>query len=329
VTTLDRKLGLLLGTAIGDALGLPYEGLSRAAVRRQLTAERCRYRLLGKTGFVSDDTQLTVATAEAMLTGRGDVDQTVRAFRRRLLAWLATLPWGIGGATLRACVLVALGVRRSGRRSAGNGAAMRSAVVGAWSAGDGVARERLTRALAEVTHTDLRAVDGAAFVAEVAALAVAAPTDADREALVRRALEVVRDAELRKAIEAALAAGDDDVPSTGFVVHTLQAVVHVFVRAGADPLPSVVRCIRLGGDTDSTAAILGAWLGALHGAGAWPGELIARLQGGPNGREHLVRLAKALAEGGAPPRASIAVSLARNLAMFPVVLAHVFRRLAW
>src|SRR5688500_7339725 len=96
----DRAQGALLGTAIGDALGLPFEGLSaddvlRRARRRPLDG----YSLLGGTGFVSDDTQLTALLAHALLSGRGDLERSRRRFRRALAGWFLRLPWGIGFAT--------------------------------------------------------------------------------------------------------------------------------------------------------------------------------------------------------------------------------------
>ena len=90
--------------------------------------------------------------------------------------------------------------------------------------------------------------------------------------------------------------------------------------------------IRQGGDTDSIAAILGAWLGALHGESGLPGALLSHIHDGPYGPTHLRALGDALAavergETVAPPRYSRAAALARNLALYPVVLAHGFRRL--
>jgi ADP-ribosyl-[dinitrogen reductase] hydrolase len=90
--------------------------------------------------------------------------------------------------------------------------------------------------------------------------------------------------------------------------------------------------INAGGDTDSTAAILGAWLGALHGEAALPRGLIDRIHDGPFGPTHLRALAECLAtlhDGrSAPvPSYSATAALLRNLALYPVILGHGFRRL--
>jgi hypothetical protein len=85
--------------------------------------------------------------------------------------------------------------------------------------------------------------------------------------------------------------------------------------------------IANGGDTDSIAAILGGWCGALHGEAALPSALIARIHDGPFGPSHLRALADALCDGTRPPAYSTTAALVRNLCLYPVVLAHGFRRL--
>ena len=52
-----------------------------------------------------------------------------------------------------------------------------------------------------------------------------------------------------------------------------------------------------------------------------------RLQRGPFGAAHLRALAQAMATGGEAPRYPWPVALLRNLALYPVILAHGFRRL--
>jgi ADP-ribosylglycohydrolase len=113
----DRISGILLGTAIGDALGLPSEGMTRAAIARANTTFD-RYRLFGRTGFVSDDTEQSALVAQSLSVHPGDRAAFRRAFRRALLGWFLRLPWGIGIGTLRACVRIALGLRHSGVASA-------------------------------------------------------------------------------------------------------------------------------------------------------------------------------------------------------------------
>jgi ADP-ribosylglycohydrolase len=159
----DRLKGVLLGTAVGDALGVVTEGMTARAIARRFGRVE-RFRLFGRTGFVSDDTEQSALVAQSLVRHPCDVDAFRRAFRRSLLGWFLRLPWGVGLATLRACARIPLGFRESGVVTAGNGAAMRAAVVGVLFATDESRRRTFGEALARTTHTDSRAVSGAIFV---------------------------------------------------------------------------------------------------------------------------------------------------------------------
>ncbi len=325
VTPKNPILGALLGAAVGDALGLPTEGLKAASIARRFEPLD-RYRLLGRTGFVSDDTEQSVLIARA-LAGEPDDDVVIARFRRALAGWFWRLPFGIGLSTLRACLKLSLGLRRSGIHSAGNGAAMRAPVLGAALAGFPERRVALGRRLAEVTHTHPAGVEGALFCAELAAVCAAATGRESREDLVYRATEVVEDDELRRALQAAMSlssAPAEDAAArlgtTGWVVHSVGVCVWAFLAH--EGMEAVRAVIRVGGDTDTHGAIVGAWVGALHGPSAFPAELVENLQPGPFGRAHIVATANALTTSTPAPGYSAVIALLRNLSLYPVVLAH-------
>lgn len=165
----DRVLGALLGVALGDAAGLPFEGLSMRRVGRRFESAD-RFRLVGRTGFVSDDTEQTALVAQALASTTCDDARCLRRFRRSMIGWVMRLPFDIGGATLRSCVRVMIGMGRPGVRSAGNGAAVRAGVLRAHLADAPDKRRRLGRSIASLTHTDERAIQAALYVAEVSAL---------------------------------------------------------------------------------------------------------------------------------------------------------------
>lgn len=169
----DRFKGLILGTAVGDALGYPAEGLSRRRIGR-LYGGRWRHRFLFGRGMVSDDTDHTVFVAQALLAHPRDVERFARRLAMSLRWWLLGLPVGIGGATLRGIVRLWLGFSpaRSGVFSAGNGAAMRAAVLGAHFADDRARLDAYLQAQTRLTHSDPKALVGAAAVAYLAAWTV-------------------------------------------------------------------------------------------------------------------------------------------------------------
>ena len=324
--------GTLLGTALGDALGLACEGLSARTIARRF-GKADRFRLLGRTGFVSDDTELAALTAQALALFPNDPERCAAAFRRSLAGWLLRLPWGVGLATLRAGGKALLGLRETGVASAGNGACTRAPIVGAFFASDPAKRRAFGEALARVTHTDPRAVEAALFAAEVAA---SASYGVHPEKAVEAGLALVTQPELKTALEkaAALAAGGatldqaaGELGVTGYSVHTAALAAFCFARWGADPLLAIQKTIAAGGDTDSIAALVGAWAGALSGEEGLDHDLMDALCGGPFGRAHLRALASALAHGRPPPRYAWPLALARNLALYPVILGHGLRRL--
>jgi ADP-ribosyl-[dinitrogen reductase] hydrolase len=193
----------------------------------------------------------------------------------------------------------------------------------------------------EITHRDDRAVEGALFVAELAACLASSHGGELIEGCVLGARGIVTNVELGDAIDRAAQLAAQGVSTaeaaracgtTGFVLHTVPFAVFCMLRFGDDPMRALSEAISAGGDTDSIGAILGSWLGSLHGAGGLPALLIAHIHDGPFGPSHLRALASCLNQlrngtACAVPRYSATAALVRNLALYPVVLAHGFRRL--
>jgi ADP-ribosyl-[dinitrogen reductase] hydrolase len=67
-------VGCLLGTAVGDALGLPYEGLTRDR-QQVLYPVIDRHQLVFGKGMISDDTEHTCFVAQALIASAGNVDK--------------------------------------------------------------------------------------------------------------------------------------------------------------------------------------------------------------------------------------------------------------
>lgn len=154
----DRIAGLLLGTAVGDALGLPAEGISQKRIARLWRGD-WRMRLVFGRGMVSDDTEHTIMLAQALLAAPDSAEHFQRLLARKLRWWFLGLPAGVGMATAKACIKLWLGLspRRSGVWSAGNGPAMRCAIIGAFFPNDPKKRHDYVAASTRMTHTDPRA----------------------------------------------------------------------------------------------------------------------------------------------------------------------------
>lgn len=194
--------GCILGTAMGDAVGLKREGLSRDRAIR-LHGDQPSPDLIFGRGFCSDDTEHTILVAAAFLRSGGNVDAFKKIFAGYLKKWLLTLPAGIGLGTLRAILKSFLvGPDNSGVFTAGNGPAMRSALLGLLARDEQHMRE-LVRASTRLTHTDPKAEDGAFVVAKAARFA-AMNSSADPIQFIEQLVASMDESELKQHLEAAI-----------------------------------------------------------------------------------------------------------------------------
>src|SRR5438874_11337928 len=91
----DRRghiAGAILGTAVGDALGLPREGLGRDRARRLFGPPPLSHRLVLGRGLVSDDTEHTCLVGQALLRRPDDASAFARSLAWGLRWWLLRLP---------------------------------------------------------------------------------------------------------------------------------------------------------------------------------------------------------------------------------------------
>ncbi len=343
--------GSILGTAAGDAIGLPYEGLSkRRGVR--LFGEPTRHRLVLRRGMVSDDTEHTCMVAQSLIASGGDVDVFTRQLARRLRRWFLCLPAGIGLATLRASLKLCVGVSpdRSGVFSAGNGPAMRTAVIGA-AVEDLDLLRRLVRAATRITHTDPKAEYGALAVALAARMAsretpvagtrfaeelrhlLPVPLDPPGEellTLIEQAVDSVAKNESSQHFAASLGLAKG---VSGYVYHTVPVAIHAWLSHQADFRSAVMAVVQCGGDTDTTAAIVGGIVGAGVGKRGIPQDWLDGLWEWPLTVDWMERLAaqlhEAMHKGPAtrPLRLPLLGVLPRNLLFLAIVLIHGLRRL--
>ncbi|MFN8613542.1 MAG: ADP-ribosylglycohydrolase family protein [Vulcanimicrobiota bacterium] len=292
----ERARGCLWGTALGDALGLCREGLS-ARRGQSMYPDLERYQLFGGRGLCSDDTEHAAFTYWA-LSGAADVGDFERRLGHAFRRWMRTLPAGVGWATLRA------GLLGRGVHSAGNGPLMRVPVLAVAGPPD---LEDYLRVSTRLTHTDPRVLERARQLAQVTRyLSGLCPWPE---------IPGLNEHPDQTPEEFVQARGWSGV--SGFVEHTAPVVMLAALRHRDDFRQAVQSVIRCGGDTDTTAALVGGILGArlggsglpqdwLHAYGDWPHSL-EQLQSG--------RLAPFTA------------SLARNLVFGTCVLGYGLRRL--
>jgi ADP-ribosyl-[dinitrogen reductase] hydrolase len=334
---------LLLGTAVGDALGLPAEGFSPHRIRRRWKGV-WKMRLCFGYGMISDDTDHAAMTAECLTSHPHDAASFARALGRAMRWWLLALPPGTGLATARACLRLWCGVpsSRSGVFSAGNGPAMRAAVIGLFHAHDADMRRAFIEASTRITHTDSKACAAAMAVAESAAW-IARP---ERAATAGELLPVLRGLSSESAwlnaidgIGSHLATGADTAEYatalglargvSGYAFHSVPVALYGWLRHRSDFRRALTSVLDCGGDTDSTGAITGALAALETGVAGIPDEWLSRVADWPRSIRHL-RLLGGIVASGQPARRRMLLwpfFLLRNLFQLLVILCHGLRRL--
>ncbi len=347
--TEEAYTGCLLGTATGDSLGLPYEGLSakRAA---KLFPDPTRHHLLFGKGMVSDDTEQACFVAQALIHSQGDVDIFQQRLARSLRWWLLALPAGVGFATLRSIGKLWLGFppQKSGVFSAGNGPSMRCPVLGVVFGDDAKELKQFVKASTEITHSDPKAYYAALAVALAAHQSTGeAIPSADtflqslKDLLPEEGAQELHDLLQRAASSAASGETVSEFAHSigsrkgisGYSYHTVPCVLQVWFGNSADFARGLTDIIKAGGDTDTAGAIYGGVVGARVGKDGIPQDWLDNIIEWPRSISWMERLGSAVAESELSSAARcpgyfVPGILLRNVIFLSIVLAHGFRRLA-
>ena len=350
---IDRKnrfVGVILGTAVGDSVGLPTEGISARRIRKMHSGE-LRQRLIFGRGMVSDDTEHTVFVAQSLIVHPHSTTRFTKRLAWCFRLWLASLPAGVGLSTGRAIIRLWIGFPpyRSGVRSAGNGAAMRAAPIGAYFWDKPNELRMFVSASTKMTHTDERAEIGALAVASMVANSIERQDDSPPT--VAQLIDSLSDlgtenSEWQQIVELIGQSLSERISVrafaarlglkkgvTGYVFHTVPVAIfawHAHYGSFEDTLSEVIAC---GGDTDTTGAIAGALAGAVSGASGIPTRWKNRLKDWPRSTEKLSTIGERLFESSqtgislAPVRYVWPAAILRNLVFLVIVLLHGFRRL--
>jgi poly(ADP-ribose) glycohydrolase ARH3 len=297
----DRFAGCLLGLAVADALGGPYEGLTSADLYFRFgTPDVLVRNPSGDTLYYTDDTEMMIGVAETLIEcGRIDEPRLCRAFVEN---YHPDRGYGQGARK----VLNAMAAGEDSRAVAatlfpggsyGNGAAMRVAPVGLLFRDNPAELWEQARLSALPTHTHPLGIEGA----QLLALAVAHASNAttfSRKVFYRELLALATTEEFRWALSvAARLKPTDSVSGLGSTLHAHRSVVTAMACFAATPTEfefAVGRAIGLGDDTDTVAAMTGALVGAFAGVGAIPAERVAQLEEQGNGGKYIAELAAQL-----------------------------------
>lgn len=339
--------GCVLGTAVGDSIGLPYEKVSRRRLSR-LLGRPDRHRFLLGRGMISDDTEHVCLIAQSLIASNFDPDRFTRDFAGRLRWWFVSISAGMGRASIRSCVKLWLGFspKSSGVFSAGNGPAMRSAIFGAVM-DDLPKMVQLVKVSTRISHTDPKAEYGAVAVALAAYWARRHPTEDSKEYL--KQLEDLLEGDgkeltdlIRQAIQSVDAGGSTQEFAdqmglgqgvSGYTYHTVPVAIHAWRSHPHDMRTAITSVVECGGDADTVAAIVGGIIGSGTGESGVPGDWLSGICEWPRTVNWMRSLASQLANSASgsapvkPIKLNFVLLLMRNLFFLFVVLIHGFRRL--
>ena len=313
ITLLERATGCLLAGAAGDALGAPVEFMDRPDILRRFgPAGVTEYvPAHGGIGRITDDTQMTLFTAEGCLRARHNVctlgeDDGIACIRRAYLRWLLTQTAGepVRPETTDSWLLQqpALFARRAPgttcvsalsregaerNNSKGCGGVMRVAPCGILHANEPLQAFQLGSASARLTHGHPTGYLAAGvFAAVIAGLVAGQPlaraVDAARRILVgcqdhQETLQAMNTA-IRMVAHGELPHRAIPVLGEGWVADEALSIA-LYCAFMADSLEAgVIMAVNITGDSDSTGAMTGNLLGALYGVAAIPQRWLADLE---------------------------------------------------
>jgi len=252
------------GLAVADALGVPYEFLTRGS-----------FEAVGMTGYSShqqpvgtwsDDTSLVLATCDS-IREKGKIDPA--DMQQRFKNWLFEgaytpdgLTFDVGNATREA---LTRGRGQSDEYSNGNGSLMRILPLVFTEASPSDIED-----VSSITHAHVTSIEACQLYVDIA-----------RRLLKGQQLsEILSDLETSKIyarLRTLAELTEDDIRSSGYVVDTLEAALWCLLTSTSYP-ETVLKAVNLGDDTDTVAAVAGGLAGIIYGLEGIPDNWLAQLR---------------------------------------------------
>ena len=280
----DRIAGCLWGQAIGDALGLGTEFMSRDEVKQNYPDGLSKYSQIGaESGRWTDDTDMMLCIARAIISDKRIEPKTVV---QNFKEWYNSSPIDIGATTAIILSLfeydespyeiAQMMWERTGRNNAANGGVMRTSIVGLWNENVAENAERICR----LTHADPRCIGSCVIISElinslvwqdmelsyVELLQIGDKYDSRIKPYLERARNgLLEDFEL------------DDEQTMGYTLKTMGCAIWCLYHVTSFK-DGLLKVVNAGGDADTNAAVTCAVLGAKYGKKGIPEHYIQGLK---------------------------------------------------
>ncbi len=267
----------IFGLAIGDALGVPYEFMSRGSFTcRDMTGYGTYHQ---PAGTWSDDTSMTLATLKSLKDHHGRV--VIEDIRKNFLRWLNDNAFTAGGSVFDIGVgtkqALRSGVPGSGEHDNGNGSLMRILPLAFTDCTD----EEI-EAVSAITHAHWISKKACVILVHVARRLLRGEGIDDIIPTLKYAHPFDRLCRIN-TLDAS------EIKSSGYVVDTLEAALwavshkewdethqHMVIK---DYGEEVLSAINLGEDTDTVGAVTGGLSAIIHGLGSSGERWLEQLQG--------------------------------------------------
>jgi len=275
--------GCIIGGVIGDAWGSSYEFESVVDYSKTYIFGELPKETIEREWQITDDTQLTLATCEALCENSYTPEKLSKYF---LDYYKANKLSGVGASTLKALRDLEVGIHwslsgRTGEFSAGNGVAMRIAPFAFFSA---ISREDIYNAT-KITHKNDEAYVGALAVFLTIQSIVAKKWNGVNdlfEIIVNQLPDTkVRDRfiEISKLPKSTTIETVSKLGNNGYVVNSVPFAIYSATQVLEVGMSEMFeKIIQAGGDTDTNASIAGQIAGALIGIDNIPKCLIDRVK---------------------------------------------------
>lgn len=293
-TIIDRMLGCLYGQAIGDALGLGTEFMSKDEVVRNYPNGLMSYdriiqdahRRRWAKGDWTDDTDMMLCILDGFEDGRFNPSLIANNFKE----WFNGNPLGIGSHTYKVLCMndyveqpemcARLWWELSRRQSAANGALMRTSVIGlAKSDAEGQAET-----ICKLTHYDPRCIGSCVIAVSIIHNLVWHDRQLTRDEI--KDIAQKHDDRIVEWGDAAYNSHDislldlDEPDTLGYTLRTLSAALWCYWHSPSFET-GLLSVVNEGGDADTNGAIACAILGAKFGYQSIPAYYIENLNNRP------------------------------------------------
>lgn len=298
----NKPVDALLGIAIGDALGVPYEFKTQFEMNKNPAKEMVGYGTYSQPkGTWSDDSSLTFCLAESLLNGYDLAD-----IASKFIAWKKDSFWtargevfDIGVTTSRAITRLQIILRdekledlkllkySGDEYDNGNGSLMRIMPLLFYIKGKPIAEQfEIIRDVSALTHRHIRAAMCCLIYLRMSEHILNGKDKVDSYAEMRKEVldfwikmkfaEQERNHFLRIIQNDIREVAREDLKSGGYVMESLEASLWCFLKK-ENYSETVLEAINLGHDTDTTAAIVGGLAGLFYGAKNIPEDWITSI----------------------------------------------------